>query len=281
MYKISRISSSFSRKGSEATIKQKEYENLTKAIGSGIRTITKNVASMKKMGNQIGTSKDTPKLVKQLNAIDLSTKELVTKTYNKMDELSGLVATYQSQKRQSKCDQLKYDLLAAMNNFEMIQENLTHTTKQYIKIIPSKGVKSQQRISHSTQVSTHHPHQQHEQVEQQIQEQERVQEAIDKQKAVNEALLERSRNLKLLTSRMTEMAGIYKDFQAKTAEQGEVITHIDKTIQEATGSVQRGTRDVRQANVYQKKYLKMKYILMIIGAVVLVVTVSIIIWLFA
>ncbi|XP_071057414.1 syntaxin-12-like [Onthophagus taurus] len=299
---------SLTRKKSEL-FKEKEYENLTKAIDSGIRKITKNVASMRKVLNKIGTSKDTSKLIKELNTIEHGTNELMTKTINNMDDLTALTTRYQSLKRHRKTQQLNFDFMSILKNFEMLQESIVHKVKGYVKIVPSETHSSrlqqnqpfmfQPQLEHQQKEQQQHkqqephqhkqqePHQQKEQEPHQQKEQQHKQEElkhqyvqVTKKKSVKlEDIQAENEQLRKLLSEVLNISDVCKEYEARIGLRGTVISETESEPQQATDSA-RHEPHVQEVHVHQLKFLTKKYILIVTGAVILVIIICILIYVF-
>lgn len=61
-------------------------------------------------------------------------------------------------------------------------------------------------------------------------------------------------------------------------EQGEVIDSIEASVERTTDYVREGAQQLREASTYKNKIRRKKLIIGIIGAIILLIIITIIIW---
>ena len=93
-----------------------------------------------------------------------------------------------------------------------------------------------------------------------------------------EDLRERERAIRQLESDIVDVNTIFKDLATLVHEQGEMVDSIEQNVESSHIRVQEGTEQLRQAERYKTKSRKKKFILAVIGIVILAVIIGIIAW---
>lgn len=93
-----------------------------------------------------------------------------------------------------------------------------------------------------------------------------------------EDLRERERAIRQLESDIVDVNTIFKDLATLVHEQGEMVDSIEQNVESTHIRVHEGTEHLRQAEMYKTKSRKKKFILAIIGIIILAIIIGIIAW---
>lgn len=250
--------------------REKDFQKLAQTIGTNIQKISKNVSSMQKMVNQLGTPQDSQDLRNQLHQIQHYTRHLAKDTSSNLKELAGLPApALSSEQRQWKMqkERLSDEFTTALNKFQETQRTAAQKEKEQVQRVRANsgladpfgdGRFSGQLIE--LQDSS-------ERQQAQLQEERNLQLIEEQEQAIRQ-----------LESDILDVNQIFKDLGALVHDQGEVIDSIEASVEKTEISVGSGTEQLRQAATYQNKVRTKKCILCICLIVVLAVIIGIIAW---
>jgi len=244
----------------ESDTNSREFSRLTQQISSQIQQISKNVTSVQRMVNQLGTSQDTDDLRHKLHEVQHSTHTLSQTTMESLKSLANLPAPSDSADQRSwkiQRERLTNDFSVVLNNFQSVQRTA---------VAKEKGVIAKQRADSAhdeggvTQAAL--PAAPRLQLEQQIDIQ---------------MIQEREHALRQLESDIVDVNQIFKDLAVMVHEQGEMIDSIEANVDQAVVHVDQGHSNIQRAAQYQSK-VRRKRFFCVIFLIILIIVVALIIY---
>ncbi|RWR98512.1 Syntaxin-7-like protein [Dinothrombium tinctorium] len=112
-----------------------EYSKLSNAIASKVQEISRNVTSMQKMVNQLGTPSDSETLRQQLHDTQHYTNQLARDTNSQLKELSQisqLSSISEQKQRRMLRERLTNEFSEALKNFQVIQRTAAQKEKESV-----------------------------------------------------------------------------------------------------------------------------------------------------
>lgn len=250
--------------------REKDFLKLAQTIGTNIQKISKNVSSMQRMVNQLGTPQDSQELRNQLHQIQHYTQHLAKDTSSSLKELASLpaplVSSEQKQWKMQK-ERLADEFTTALNTFQTTQRHAAQKEKEQVqRVRANSGLRDPFGESPFS--------------DQLIELQDnsgRQQSQLQEEMNLN-MLEEQEQAIRQLESDILDVNQIFKDLGSMVHDQGEVVDSIEANIEKTEVYVGEGASQLRQASSYQNKVRTKKCILVICLAVVLAVVIGIIAW---
>lgn len=266
-------------------VDKKDFNKISQNIGSSIQKISQNVSSMKKMVNQLGTGQDNQELRQKLHQLQQYTNVLAKDTTSSLKGLSTIsMPQSPSEQREHKMlkERLAEELTIALNAFQDMQrlayqkerEEMQRTREHVgIRAIPppSAGIRPIPPPS-----AGRLPPQEGTLIE--LQDSLTTQVQLDEEQRNLELIQQQEEAIRQLESDISDVNKIFMDLGALVHSQGEIIDSIEAQVETAEVSVSMGTESLRKANRHANALRKKKCIILIIVAVILLCTLTLIFW---
>ncbi|XP_046387470.1 syntaxin-12-like [Ischnura elegans] len=247
---------------------ERVFQNLAQTIGTNIQKISKNVLSMQKMVNQLGTPQDSQQHKAKLHEIEHYTNMLAKDTSANLKELAGItISSSPSDERQRKMqkERLTDEFMTALNSFQKTQRWAAQKEKEEVQRVransgigdPFASAKRGEQLIELT--------------DQRERQQAQLQEELDLQ-----ALEEQEEAIRQLESDICDVNQIFKDLGAMVHEQGEIVDSIEANVEKTEVFVSEGAGELRQASALQSKVRKKKLILFICLIIIITIIITII-----
>lgn len=244
--------------------RETDFQRLAQSVGTNIQKILQNVSSMQRMIQQIGTPQDNQQLQNQLHQIQHYTGQLAKDTSLHLRELSNMSPNDQRQWRLQR-ERLHNDFGKALNSFQAAQRSAAHKEKEVLK--RAKNAAGFDGTQNNLI-----------EIEEGQAAQQRSQVMLQEEEYNIEQLQERERSIRQLESDILDVNTIFKDLATLVHDQGEMVDSIEANVESTQVRVSEGTEQLRQAETYKNKARKKKFILAIIGIIILAIIIGIIAW---
>ncbi|CAH3176000.1 unnamed protein product [Porites evermanni] len=108
-----------------------EYNRLCGCVSNNIQAINKNVSTIQKLVDKLGTSEDKSQLQSRLQQTEQATQKLAKETTSYFKQLPHLYGESPSDRRQRKLqvEKLRDNFTAALNNFQQVQREAAEKEK--------------------------------------------------------------------------------------------------------------------------------------------------------
>jgi len=249
-----------------SSARETEFQRLAQNIGTNIQKIQQNVASMQRMITQIGTPQDNNQLQQQLHQIQHYTQQLAKDSSKQLRDLNNYSPEDAMDPRQWKLqrERLQEQFTKALDNFQRAQRSAAQKEKDAIKKYKNQGL-SAPGESNLIDIeggggAT------------------RTQMLLMQEEEQNlEQLVERERAVKQIEADIMDVNQIFKDLAAMVHDQGDMVESIEANVEESSTRITEGTQQLLEAERWQRKARKKKFILGSIGAIVLIIIIIIIV----
>lgn len=232
-----------------------EYLRLSNAVSNNIQVMTKNVAAIQRMVNQIGTTRDVPEQFEELQQKQRETGKLAKDASAYLKQLSLVDPASPQEERQRKIqqDKIKDNFANVLNNFQKVQ-----------RLAAEKEKASVQRARAASLDQQHEPKEQNQFYQQQspqVQLQTETELSLD-------LIKEREAAIRNLESDILDVNEIFKDLALMVHEQGDMIDSIEANVDSAAGNVETANVQLEKARNYQKASRKKMCCLLVLLLVV-------------
>lgn len=255
--------------------REQDFDRLSQTVSTSILKISQNVSSMQKMVNQLGGATDSQELRNQLHQIQHYTKQLAKDTQIHLRDLNNIAnnttvlspGDQTRKKMKMQTERLHDEFMAALNSFQAVQRLAASKEKDMVKKAKAVqgihfGEKKQETLIELKDSRTQKQmQQQHLHDEQNIR-----------------MLEEQEASIRQLESDISDVNQIFKDLGALVHDQGEIIDSIEASVERTEVFVNEGTQQLRTAATYQNKLRKKKFIIALIGIIILTIFISWICW---
>ncbi|CAB0041747.1 unnamed protein product [Trichogramma brassicae] len=253
--------------------REQDFSRLAQSVTTSILKISQNVSSMQKMVNQLGSSSDSQELRNHLHQIQHYTQQLAKDTTSHLKELSllansGSISPGEQRQNKMQKERLQDEFMAALNNFQTVQRLAASKEKDMVKKAKANvgiGVFGEKKVETLIELQDNRSQKQLQQQQQQEEQNIRV-------------LEEQEANIRKLESDIYTVNEIFKELGALVHEQAETIDSIEASVERTEVFVNEGSTQLRQASTYKNKLRKKKFILVLIGAIILSILIGIIAW---
>ncbi|KAK0062981.1 syntaxin-7-like isoform X1 [Biomphalaria pfeifferi] len=238
-----------------------DFSKLSKDISTNIQKITQNVTQIQTFVNQIGTAQDSDKVRQRVHETTHYTNQLAKETSDYLKKLAHL-PILSSEQRQWKMqkDRLTDEFSNALKNFQTVQR--TAAEKEKASVQRARAQSGLDKSPYDEPTDDRSFSQGFSQTRQVLQ----MEQDVDL-----ELLKEREDAIKKLESDIMDVNQIFKDLGMLVHEQGEVLDSIEANIDNATMSVEEGTKQLSKAREYQSRARRKKFCIIIIILVVLAI----------
>eukprot|EP00794_Sanderia_malayensis_P004699 gene4699-5314_t len=246
-----------------------EYIRLSNTVSNNIQVMTKNVNTIQRLVNQIGTSRDVPELFDDLQQKQEETGKLAKATSSYLKQLSGIGGASPSEERQRKIqqDKLKDNFSNVLNNFQKIQRLAAEKERASVQRARTASMERQQH---------HHEPQEQDQFYRQQQSAPQMQMQTEAELSLD-MIKEREDAIRKLESDILDVNDIFKDLALMVHEQGEMIESIEANVESASANVEHANVQLEKARGYQKASRKKLCCLLVVLLIVAAI-IGIIIW---
>eukprot|EP00112_Aurelia_sp_Birch-Aquarium-sp1_P000214 Seg1018.16 transcript_id=Seg1018.16/GoldUCD/mRNA.D3Y31 product=Syntaxin-7 protein_id=Seg1018.16/GoldUCD/D3Y31 len=216
-----------------------EYLRLSNAISNNIQTMTKYVAAIQRMVQQIGTSRDVPELFDDLQAKQRDTSKLAKETSDYLKHLGFLDGGSPQEQRQRRIqqDKLRDNFSNVLNNFQKAQRLAAEKEKASVQRARAASV-------------DHHEDREQAQVFQQ-ERGPQIQMQTEAELSLEE-IKEREEAIRKLEHDILDVNDIFKELALMVHEHGDVIDSIEANVDSASSHVEQGNVQLEKARDYQK-----------------------------
>lgn len=242
-----------------------EYMRLSNDVSNNIQVMTKNVAAIQRMVNQIGTSRDVPELFDDLQEKQRDTGKLAKDTSNYLKQLGVIDGASPQEERQRKIqqDKLKDNFSNVLNNFQKAQ-----------RLAAEKEKASVQRA----RVASFDQHHETPEKNQFYQQQSGPQVQMQTESELSlDMIQEREAAIRNLESDILDVNEIFKDLALMVHDQGDMIDSIEANVDSAAVNVETANVQLEKARNYQKASRK-KMCCLLVVLIIVAAVIGIIIW---
>ncbi|XP_065669954.1 syntaxin-7 isoform X2 [Hydra vulgaris] len=227
------------------------YQRISTSISNNISMLTKKVASIQRMVNQIGTSQDVPELFELLQNDQKEANQMAKQTSTLLKQLSQLETGNAAESKQRKIQQEKFqdNFTFALQNLQKVQRLAAEKERSSVQRARAKSIEKGYGYSDDTSPIKSSGVQ--------LQVQQEAELSLD-------MIKEREDALRQLESDIVDVNEIFKDLAIMVHEQGEVIDSIEANVATAAIQVETGNAQLEKAKNYQKSARKKKCCLLVI-----------------
>jgi len=241
-----------------------EYNRLCGCVSNNIQAINKNVATIQKLVDKLGTSEDKSQLQSRLQQTEQATQKLAKETHSYLKQLPHLFGDSPSDRRQRKIqvDKLTDNFSTALNSFQRVQRIAAEKEKESVSRARSisAGMPS---ASPMGGYNDEHGLTTHDRTAGgfgiQVQEEEEIS---------VELIEERERAIRQLEADIVGVNEIFRDLASMVYEQGDMIDSIEANVDSAAVHVEDANVQLQKASHYQKAARKKMCCILVVLVVV-------------
>lgn len=263
-------------------VEKKDFNKTSQNIASSIQKISQNVLSMKKMVNLLGTSQDNQELRQRLHQIQHYTNQLAKDTTGCLKELSAIpMPQSPSEQREHKMlkEKLAEELTTALNAFQDMQRLACQKEREEMhrrrEAHPLPGVRIPPPPANRGTASANEA--QLIELQDSFQ-QKQVQAQLDEEQRNLDLIQQQEEAIRQLENDISTVNEIFMDLGALVHSQGEFLDSIEAQVETAEVSVSMGNENLRKASSHANALRKKKCIILIIGTVILLCTITLVFW---
>lgn len=236
-----------------------EYMRIANNASSNIQQLTRKIALIQKLVNQIGTTQDVPENFDRLQHEQKDSNLLVKETSTLLHKLGNFQTSDSGEMRQRKIQQEKLheNFSNALNNLQKVQRLAAEKERASIQRARAKSEAGQQDAGFQDHAFIQRQ-------DPQLQVQTEAELSLDE-------IREREAAIRQLESNIVDVNEIFKDLALMVHEQGETIDSIEANVDSAVTHVEAGNVQLTKARDYQKKSRRKMCILILILLIVAVV----------
>ncbi|XP_066923317.1 syntaxin-7-like [Clytia hemisphaerica] len=238
-----------------------EYMRIANNASSNIQQLTRKIALIQKLVNQIGTPQDVPENFERLQSEQKDSNLLVKETSSLLQKLGNFQTNDPGEMRQRKIqqDKLHENFSNALNNFQKVQRLAADKERESLQRARAQSVEfrggNDSFGDDNSRMYDNQP---------QLQRQTEAELSLDE-------IREREAAIRQLESDIVDVNEIFKDLAIMVHEQGETIDSIEANVDTAVSAVEAGNVHLHKARDYQKKSRRKMCILILILLIVVVV----------
>jgi len=237
-----------------------EYMRIANNASSNIQQLTRKIALIQKLVNQIGTPQDVPENFERLQREQKDSNILVKETSTLLQKLGNFQTSDPGEMRQRKIqqDKLHENFSNALNNFQKVQRLAAEKERATLQRARAKSVEMGGGNDHYQDDSRMY------------QDTPKLQMQTEAELSLDE-IREREAAIRQLESDIVDVNEIFKDLAIMVHEQGETIDSIEANVDSTVTHVEAGNVHLTKAREYQKKSRRKMCILILILLIVVVV----------
>jgi len=223
-----------------------EYNRLCSCVSNNIQAINKNVATIQKLVDKLGTSEDKSQLQNKLQQTEQATQKLAKETHSYLKQLPHLFGDLPSDRRQRKIqvEKLADNFSTALNSFQKVQRIAAEKEKESVS--RARSMSSQMPTpSPMGGYSDEHGLAAHDRTAGGIQVQAEEEISV-------ELIEERERAIRQLEADIVGVNEIFRDLATMVYEQGDMIDSIEANVDSAAVHVEDANVQLHKASDYQK-----------------------------
>ena len=234
-----------------------EYIRLSNCVSNNIQQLTKKVASIQKMVNQIGTNYDVPELFDKLQSEQKESNRIATETtvfLKQLRQIHLFSSPAEDRQRRIQQDKLQENFSNALQNLQQVQRLVVEKERETVQRARTKSL---ERGFQNYEHRDTSPMKANTSGECVFQAQEEVDVNID-------MIREREDALRQLESDIVNVNEIFKDLAIMVHEQGDVIDSIEANVDHTQGHVEAANVQLHKAKSHQSAARKKKCCLIVI-----------------
>lgn len=239
-----------------------EYNRLCGCVSNNIQAINKNVATIQKLVDKLGTSEDKSQLQSRLQQTEQATQKLAKETHSYLKQLPHLFGESQSDRRQRKIqvEKLADNFTAALNNFQQVQRTAAEKEKESVSRARSMSA-GMPTPSPMGGYNDEHNLTAHDRTGGGFQVQAEEEVSL-------ELIEERERAIRQLEADIVGVNEIFRDLATMVYEQGDMIDSIEANVDSAAVHVEDANVQLDKASHYQKAARKKMCCILVVLVVV-------------
>lgn len=224
-----------------------EYNRLCGCVSNNVQAINKNVATIQKLVDKLGTSEDKSQLQSKLQQTEQATQRLAKETHSYLKQLPHLFGDLPSDRRQRKIqvEKLTDNFTTALNSFQNVQRIAAEKEKASVSRARSisTGMPSASPMGGYNDERSLTAHDRTAGSGIQVQDEEEVS---------LELIEERERAIRQLEADIVGVNEIFRDLATMVYEQGDMIDSIEANVDNAAVHVEDANVQLQKASHYQK-----------------------------
>ncbi|XP_062506218.1 syntaxin-12-like isoform X2 [Corticium candelabrum] len=237
-----------------------EYIRMNNKVSANVTQISTNVASIERLTNEMGGSRDGPELRIKLGNIQKSTAELAKETAECLKQLGRLDGGSNAEtQRKLQQKRLMDSFSQVLSKFKAVEKRVAEKQRVYVE-----KAKRTASFSHEDDDGGETTA---------LMSRENEREMFQMQEEVDiELIREREDAILQIETTMGDVNQIFKDLSLMVHEQGDMIDNIECNVEDAHDRVEEGNKQLVQARKHQKSSRKKMcccLTILIIGAIVL------------
>lgn len=249
-----------------------EYNRLCSCVSNNIQGINKNVTTIQKLVDKLGTSEDKSQLQSKLQQTEQATQRLAKETHSYLKQLPHLYGESPAEIRQRKIqvEKLTDNFSTALNKLQELQRTAAEKEKASVSRarsmsagMPTPSPMGGYNDEHSSTSNDRTGGGFQVQAEEEVS---------------VELIEERERAIRQLEADIVGVNEIFRDLATMVYEQGDMIDSIEANVDSAAVHVEDGNVQLQKASNYQKAARK-KICCILVILVVVAGALGLIIWL--
>ncbi|KAJ2663839.1 hypothetical protein IWW48_001105 [Coemansia sp. RSA 1200] len=240
---------------------ERVYRKAVQEVSRKVFQINANVANIRQLVGQLGTSRDTSRLRQDIHDKMEAARELVKVTSAELKALSEYQAV-EAKRRARRLEQQKLmaDFQKVLEQFQNIQRVSAEVSREFVDRA-KHVVHAQNQHSEYSETSPLLGPQQQQQQQQQQQLAGRVElTVLDNDVEYNEALInEREAEINEIEHGIVELNEIFRDLGTIVTEQQSLLDSIESSVQNVSSNLESASGQLNQASEYQRKSNKTKF----------------------
>lgn len=239
-----------------------EYNRLCGCVSNNIQAINKNVSTIQKLVDKLGTSEDKSQLQSRLQQTEQATQKLAKETTSYFKQLPHLYGDLPSDRRQRKLqvEKLRDNFTAALNNFQQVQREAAEKEKASVSRARSMSA-GMTTPSPMGGYTDEHGLAEHDRTAGGLQVQ-------GEEEISTELIEERERAIRQLEADIVGVNEIFRDLATMVYEQGDMIDSIEANVDSTAVHVEDANVQLHKASNYQKAARKKMCCILVILVVV-------------
>lgn len=223
-----------------------EYNRLCGCVSNNIQAINKNVSTIQRLVEKLGTAEDKSQLQGKLQQTEQATQKLAKETVSFLKQLPHLYGELPSEIRPRKIqvEKLRENFTAALNSFQKVQR--VAAEKERESVSRARSVSSSMPFPSGTSGYGD---------EHNLAENNRTAGGIQiqgEEEISVELIEERERAIRQLEADIVGVNEIFRDLATMVHEQGDMIDSIEANVDSAAVHVEDGNVQLQKASDYQK-----------------------------
>ncbi|XP_078361119.1 syntaxin-7-like isoform X1 [Oculina patagonica] len=239
-----------------------EYRRLCGCVSNNIQAINKNVATIQKLVDKLGTSEDKSQLQSKLQQTEQATQRLAKETHSFLKQLPHLFGDLPSDRHQRKIQvkKLEENFTTALNSFQKVQQVAAEKEKEYVSRARSMsaGMPTPNGVGG---YSDEHSLAAHDRTGNGIQVQAEEEVSL-------ELIEERERAIRQLEADIVDVNEIFRDLATMVNEQGDMLDSIEDNVNVTVVHVEDAKDELNKAKHYQEAARKKKCYILVVLVVV-------------